>query len=86
MFPEFAPPVALYLDPGLMRAPEIQREVEQLSGANIVVVCVSDDIAPESRGVPKAPEIEHAMKSFERIFAGKYLDVYRRRGVAGSSD
>ncbi len=84
MFPEFASPVALYLDPGLMKAAEIQRQVEQLSGASIVVVCVSDDIAPESQGIPKAPEIERAMKSFERIFAGKYLDVYRRRDDAGS--
>ncbi len=83
MFPEFAPPVALYLDPGLMQAPEIRRQVEQLSGASIVVVCVADDIAPESQGIPKAQEIERAMKSFERIFAGKYLDVYRRRDDTG---
>lgn len=81
MFPEFAQPVALYLDPGLMQAPEIQRQVEQLSGASIVVVCVSDDVTPESQGVPKAPEIERAMNPFERVFAGKYLDVYRRRDI-----
>jgi hypothetical protein len=82
MYPEFAPPVALYLDPGLMLAPEIQRVVEQLSGATIVVVPVSDAIAPQSQGVPKAPEIEHVMKSFDLIFAGKYVDVYRRRDIA----
>ncbi len=84
MFPEFAPPVALYLDPGLMQPTEIKRQVEQLSGATVVVVCVSDSIAPESQGVPTAPEIERAMTSFERIFAGKYLDVYRRRNVTAS--
>ena len=85
MFPEFAPPVALYLDPGLMPAAEIQREVEQLSAATIVVVPISNNIAPESQGVPKAPEIENEMKSLDLIFGGKYFDVYRRRDVAPSS-
>jgi len=85
MYPEFASPVALYLDPGLMLAPEIQRVVEQLSGATIVVVPVSDAIAPQSQGVPKAPEIERVMKSFDLIFAGKYVDVYRRRDIAAFS-
>jgi hypothetical protein len=78
MFPEFAPPVALYLDPGLMPAVEIQRQVDQLSGASIVVVCISDNVAPASQGIPKAPEIENAMKAFNLVFAGKYFDVYRR--------
>jgi hypothetical protein len=84
MFPEFAPPVALYLDPGLMPAVEIQRQVDQLSGAGIVVVCISDNIAPASQGIPKAPEIENAMKSFDLVFAGKYFDVYRRRNAGVS--
>ena len=84
IFPEFAPPVALYLDPGLMPEAEIQRQVDQLSGASIVVVCISDNIAPESQGVPKAPEIENAMKSFDLVFAGKYFDVYRRRDAGVS--
>ena len=84
MFPEFAPPVALYLDPGLMPAMEIQRQVEQLSGASIVVVCISDNIAPQSQGIPKATEIENAMKSFDLVFAGKYFDVYRRRDAGVS--
>ena len=84
MFPEFAPPVTLYLDPGLMPEAEIQRQVEQLSGASIVVVSISDNIAPESQGVPKAPEIENAMKSFDLVFAGKYFDVYRRRDAGVS--
>ena len=83
MFPEFDPPVALYLDPGLMQGPEIQRQVQQLAGASIVVVCVAKDIAEPARGVPRASEIERAMNSFERIFAGKYLDVYLRRGDPG---
>jgi hypothetical protein len=81
MFPEFDSPVALYLDPGLMEPSEIQRQVEQLAGASIVVVSISDNIAPESQGIPKAPEIERAMMSFDKVLSGKYLDVYRRRDV-----
>ena len=84
MFPEFAPPVALYLDPGLMPEAEIQRQVDQLSGASVVVVCISDNIAPASQGIPKATEIENAMKSFDLVFAGKYFDVYRRRDAGAS--
>ena len=84
MFPEFAPPVALYLDPGLMQPSEIQRQVKQLADANIVVVSVSDNISPESQGIPKAPEIERAMIPFERIASGKYLEVFRRRSLTAS--
>ena len=84
MFPEFAPPVALYLDPGLMQVPEIQRQVEQLSDASIVVVCVAKDIAEPAQGVPQVSEIERAMNSFERISAGKYLDVYVRRRITAA--
>jgi hypothetical protein len=84
IFPEFALPVALYLDPGLMQPSEIKRQVEQLGDADIVVVCVSDNVAPVSQGIPKAPEIERAMMSFERISSGKYLEVYRRRGLTAS--
>ena len=79
MFHEFAPPVALYLNPGLMPQAEIQRQVEQLANASIVVVCISDNIAPQSQGIPKASEIENAMKAFDLVFAGKYFHLYHRR-------
>jgi hypothetical protein len=81
MFPQFPPPVTLYLYPGLMRSSEIDRKTQQLAGAELVVVPVG--IAACS-GIPNSPEIRAAMRNFEPIFRGQFFIVYQStaRGVS----
>ncbi|MGH7778541.1 MAG: hypothetical protein ACREQR_01770 [Candidatus Binataceae bacterium] len=75
MFPQLEKPVSLFLDPGLMNTAEIQRKVDQLSSADLVVVPVG---MPTCGGIPEAPEFESAMKQFQMVFAGKFFEVYGR--------
>jgi hypothetical protein len=77
MFPEFEAPVSLFLDAGLMKPDEIQRKVEQMSQAEMVVVPTNIGIEA-CRGIPAAPEFETALKSFEPRMRGKFFDVYQR--------
>jgi len=76
MYPEFEPPVTLYMDPGLIKPAEIRRKVGQLLEAQFVVVPVNGIEA--CRGVPAAPEFEKALKNFEPRMRGKFFDVYQR--------
>ena len=74
--PGFERPVSLYLDPGWMVPADIQRKVEQLSKAQMVVVPV--DIGIEvCNGIPAAPEFAAALKNFEPRMMGKFFDVYQ---------
>lgn len=74
IFPQFQPPTSLYLDRGLMRQSEIDRKVRQLADSDLVVV----PLGPATcGGIPRAPEIQDEMRSFESIFSGQYFDVYR---------
>ncbi len=76
LFPGFEMPVSLYLDNGLMLAADVRRKVEQISGAQMVVVPVGGIEA--CRGIPVAPEFETALKSFDLRIKGKFFDVYQR--------
>jgi hypothetical protein len=76
--PGFEKPVSLYLDFGLMAPADIQRKVEQISEAQMVVVPVGGIEA--CRGIPAAPEFDAALKSFEPRIKGKFFDVYQRPG------
>jgi len=75
--PEFEEPVSLYLDPGWMLPADIQRKVEQMSEAQMVVVPTNIKIEA-CRGIPAAPEFETALKGFEPRMRGKFFDVYER--------
>jgi hypothetical protein len=75
MYPQFQPPVSLFLDRGLMLQSEIQRKILQLGDSDMVVVPIN--IATCS-GIPDSPEIRAAMQSFEPVFGGEFFDVYRR--------
>ncbi len=76
--PGFEKPVSLYLDFGLMAPAEIQRKLEQISGAQMVVVPGGGIEA--CRGIPAAPEFDTALKSFEPRLKGKFFDIYQRPG------
>ena len=78
MYPEFEPPVTLYLDPGLIKPLEIQRKLAQLSAAQLVVVPANIGIEV-CNGIPAVPELEAAIKGFEPRVKGKHFDVYQRR-------
>jgi hypothetical protein len=78
----FEKPVSLYLDFGLMVPADIQRKVQQISEAQMVVVPVGGIEA--CRGIPAAPEFDTALKSFEPRMKGKFFDVYQRPSSPGS--
>ena len=75
--PGFEKPVSLYLDPGWMVPADMQRKVEQMSEAQMVVVPANIEIEA-CRGIPAAPEFATALKSFEPRMRGKFFDVYQR--------
>ncbi len=75
--PGFEMPVSLYLDRGLMVPADMQRKVEQMSEAQMVVVPTNIGIEA-CRGIPAAPEFESALKGFEPRMRGKFFDVYQR--------
>jgi hypothetical protein len=77
LVPEFQKPVSLYLDYGLMLPADIQRKLEQISQAEMVVVPTHIGIEA-CRGIPAAPEFATALKSFEPRMRGKFFDVYQR--------
>ena len=81
MYPaDFEPPITLYMDPGLIKPLEIQRKLEQLSEAQMVVVPV--DGIEACRGIPAAPEFETSLKSFVPRIRGEYFNVYQRQSSA----
>ena len=90
--PEFEKPVSLYLDYGLMVPADVQRKVEEMANAEMVVVPTNIGIEA-CRGIPSAPEFATALKSFEPRIRGKFFDVYQRisshptpSGSAGSAN
>ena len=76
LFPGFENPVSLFLIGGLMRADDIQRKLQELSGAEIVVVPITISACS---GVPDAPEFRDALKRFELAWSGKHFDVFKLR-------
>jgi hypothetical protein len=82
LLPGFQMPVGLYLDNGLMLPADIQRKVQQISGAQMVVVPV--DGIESCRGIPAAPEFETAIASFERRLDGEFFDVYQHSNLTSS--
>ncbi|HVA76748.1 MAG TPA: hypothetical protein VNF27_02590 [Candidatus Binataceae bacterium] len=78
MYPQFQPPVSLYLDRGLMRQSEVERKARQLANSELVVVPLG---TPPCGGIPPAPEILAAMTKFDPLFSGRYFTVYRRTSV-----
>ena len=70
MFPVFETPVTMYLDPGLMKPMEIQRKLDQIAGAQLVVVPVGGD--PPCFGVPQAPDFQSALARFSQVRKGKF--------------
>jgi len=76
MFPQFQPPVSLFLDLGLMQRPEIERKTRQLADSELVLVPIGTLACGMS---PSAPAIRAAMTQFEPIFAGRYFELYRRK-------
>jgi hypothetical protein len=80
--PGFEKPVSLYLDPGWMVPADIQRKLQQISEAQMVVVPVGGIEA--CLGIPAAPEFDTALKSFEPRMKGKFFDVYQRPSSSAS--
>ena len=76
LVPGFEEPLNLYLDPALMVPADIQRKVEQISNAQMVVVPVGG--IEVCSGIPAAPEFDTALKSFDLRMRGKFFDVYQR--------
>ncbi len=79
MFPVFGRPLTLYLDPGLIRSGEISKKISQLSDTRLVVVPTN---IVSCNGIPDAPEIATAMKSFDPLRKGKFFEVFERRPSA----
>ena len=77
MFRGFGRPVTLYLDPGLIRDPEIARKVEQLGTAHLVVVPIN---IPSCSGTPDAPAIASELQSFKPLWTGQFFQVLERVG------
>jgi hypothetical protein len=76
MYPEFAKPVTLYLNPGLRTPDEVARKVTQISTATAFVI---SEAARTHDSMSDAPEITTAMKDFELQWKGNFFAVYRRR-------
>lgn len=81
IFPQFQPPTSLYLDRGLMRQAEIDRKVQQLADSDLVVVSLGPVTCG---GIPRAPEIQGAMRNFDPIFRGQFFIVYQSTARGGS--
>ncbi len=80
MFPQFAPPVSLYLVPGLSEESEVRRKAAQLSRASLVVV----PEMPVWGGAPPFPQIQQALDSFSVLYSGHFFRVLATRdSVAG---
>jgi hypothetical protein len=76
MYPQFAKPVSLYLNPGLRTPGEVARKAAQISTASAFVVSVA---ARTHDASSDAPEIAAAMKGFKLEWKGNFFEVYRRR-------
>ncbi len=76
MFPEFAKPVTLYLNPGLRTPDEVARKVAQISTATAFVISAAAR-THDSANAP--PEISAAIKNFQLQWKGNFFEVYRRR-------
>ncbi|HVA80479.1 MAG TPA: hypothetical protein VNF29_06105 [Candidatus Binataceae bacterium] len=76
MYPQFEPPVSLYLDRGLMRRSEVHRKVAEIDSSELIVVPIG---IATCGGIPDAPALVSAMRRFAPIFQGRYFDVYRLR-------
>lgn len=83
LFPEFARPVTLYLDPGWMLPSDIDRKMRQLEGAQMVILPYG--IGPEvCRGIPDSTELRDSLNKFEPVFQGQYFEILRRRVSIGA--
>jgi hypothetical protein len=78
LFPGFENPVSLYLTRGLMTRGDIDRKLEQLSGAQVAVVPITISACS---GIPDAPEFRDALKDFDLAWSGKHFEVFRRRAA-----
>lgn len=77
MVPGFAPPTSLYLLPGLMRPSEVNRKLNQLDKATLVLVPIG--IHSPCKGVPNNPLLRSALNAFEPEWKGEYFEVFRRK-------
>jgi len=70
LFPEFAKPVSLYLDPGIPTDEEVMRKAAQLRQASAVVVVGHSLLATW-------PPFDAALAGRTPAFHGKFFDIYR---------
>jgi hypothetical protein len=76
LFPDLGKPVSLYLLDGLRLPDEINRKVEALSQAQVVVVPITISACS---GIPNAPEIHDALTRFDLAWSGKHFEVFELR-------
>ena len=75
LFPQFGKPTSLYLVPGLTLPAEMQRRLEQVKAADLVVVPLSK---PPCFGIPRVPQVRIALKGFVPVWRGKFFEVFQR--------
>jgi hypothetical protein len=78
LFPGFGNPVSLFLIDGLMLPDDIQRKLQELSRAEVVVVPITISACS---GVPDAPEFRDALKRFDLAWSGKHFEVFQLRST-----
>jgi hypothetical protein len=76
ILPGFQKPVAGELMTGITIRSEVEREVQQLEDASVIVVCLEH--GPDYSVLKHFPEIDRALDGTRRVFHGMYLDVYVR--------
>lgn len=76
MFPDFEPPVAVYLLPGNMFPAEVARVTTQLAGATVIVRKRAEPWGKDTLG--EDPDLESAMQGTRVVVVGHYFIVFER--------
>jgi hypothetical protein len=77
MYPEFKPLIGTFFCEGLTTPVEIQREVERIESADVVVLPASTS-SVFCNSYPQTPETDRALAPFKQIEQGEYFTVYER--------
>ena len=76
LLPGFEKPVVGFLLPGIAVRSEVERQVQQVQDALVIVVCLEH--GPSYSVLKRFPEIDRALDGTRRVFHGMYFDVYVR--------
>jgi hypothetical protein len=76
LLPGFEKPVAAFLLPGIAVSSEVERQVQQVQDASVIVVCLEH--GPSYSVLKRFPEIDRALDGTRQVFHGTYFDVYVR--------